>query len=414
MLTDLAIKQTKPKPQRFEVTDNTRPGFRLAVFPSGARSFVYRYSFGGKYRKLTLGGYPAMGFAAALDAYRAAADTLAHGRDPGAAKIAARTAVAPDDTVTAYAEQYRTLHLPTLAAGTRKQIDAELDRMVDAIGNRDLASITAADVQRLIDAALVRGIAARNTTYKRLRAFLTWATGRAGIENPAAKIKRPSNDTIRDRVLDDAEIKTVWKAAEAAEGAPGALVKLLLLTGMRRAEVTHLRRAEVRANTIELPGERTKNGHPHSVPITWLVRRVLDGLQADQDTVRDARAREAKALDAEHPQDGTDKQPSKYVLTGNGAGLGGHSKARTKIKTPDLEPWTFHDLRRTFATGLARLKVPLEVTEKCLNHISGVSHDPLVRTYQKHEHATEIVEAFNKWSDHVAELVGEKRDQLTT
>jgi hypothetical protein len=65
-------------------------------------------------------------------------------------------------------------------------------------------------------------------------------------------------------------------------------------------------------------------------------------------------------------------------------------------------------LRRTFATGLARLKVPLEVTEKCLNHISGVSHDPLVRTYQKHRHEAEIVEAFEKWSAHVEALFTER------
>jgi hypothetical protein len=50
----------------------------------------------------------------------------------------------------------------------------------------------------------------------------------------------------------------------------------------------------------------------------------------------------------------------------------------------------------------------LEVTEKCLNHISGVSNDPLVQTYQKHRHEAEIVEAFEKWSAHIELLVTEK------
>ena len=35
------------------------------------------------------------------------------------------------------------------------------------------------------------------------------------------------------------------------------------------------------------------------------------------------------------------------------------------------EPWTLHDLRRTFVTGLQILRFPLEVAEACVNHKSG-------------------------------------------
>lgn len=95
----------------------------------------------------------------------------------------------------------------------------------------------------------------------------------------------------------------------------------------------------------------------------------------------------------------------KYALTGNGAGLGGHSKARAAIKTPTLEHWTFHDLRRSFASGLARLEVPLQVTELCLNHKSGVSNKPLVRIYQQHDYAAEVKTAFERWSEHIEGLL---------
>jgi integrase len=100
-----------------------------------------------------------------------------------------------------------------------------------------------------------------------------------------------------------------------------------------------------------------------------------------------------------------------FVVTGNGTGLGGHTKARDAIETPDIPWWTFHDLRRTVTTGLARLGVPLEVAERCLNHRQGVGRSQLQRIYNKHTYEPEIKAAFEKWTDHVAGLVGEKQEK---
>ena len=59
-------------------------------------------------------------------------------------------------------------------------------------------------------------------------------------------------------MLDDAELKLTWQAADAAGGAVGTLVKLLMLTRARRNEMMELARDEIKADAIELPGERTK------------------------------------------------------------------------------------------------------------------------------------------------------------
>ena len=49
------------------------------------------------------------------------------------------------------------------------------------------------------------------------------------------------------------------------------------------------------------------------------------------------------------------------------------------------EPFVIHDLRRTVATGLQKLKVPLEVTEAILGHTSG-SRSGIVGIYQRHDY----------------------------
>jgi integrase len=92
----------------------------------------------------------------------------------------------------------------------------------------------------------------------------------------------------------------------------GALVKLLILTGARRNEITELSRDEIKAEAIELPGERTKNGFPHTMPLTPMMCRVLE----------------------EIPRAG------KFVLNGEDRPFGDHSGAKEKI-TPAIRSWRF-------------------------------------------------------------------------
>jgi len=151
------------------------------------------------------------------------------------------------------------LHLPTLAEGAPKYMKAELDRITDRLGTKDIKTVTQNDVQKIIDGAITRGPSAQRTTWKVARAFFAWAAGRARIDSPCTDIGEPSKDSERKRFLKDDEIRIVWKAAEAAGDAPGALVKLLLLTGCRRDEIAYLRRAEVKAEKLEFPASRTNH-----------------------------------------------------------------------------------------------------------------------------------------------------------
>ncbi len=54
-----------------------------------------------------------------------------------------------------------------------------------------------------------------------------------------------------------------------------------------------------------------------------------------------------------------------------------------------LARWTLHDLRRTYATGLQKLGVRLEVIESLLNHVSGTKAG-IVGVYQRHGYMPEM------------------------
>ena len=67
-------------------------------------------------------------------------------------------------------------------------------------------------------------------------------------------------------------------------------------------------------------------------------------------------------------------------------------------------PATPHDLRRTFASNIAKLGFPREVLKRLLNHREGDVTD----IYDRHRYDHEARLAMNAWGDRLAELTGDK------
>jgi integrase len=73
-----------------------------------------------------------------------------------------------------------------------------------------------------------------------MRCIADWyATRDDDYLSPFVKNMKRKANKPRERILDDAEIRTVWKQAGAA-GTLGAFVKMLLLVGQRRESVRHI------------------------------------------------------------------------------------------------------------------------------------------------------------------------------
>jgi integrase len=164
----------------------------------------------------------------------------------------------------------------------------------------------------------------------------------------------------------------------------GPAVRLLILTGARREEVGAMRWGEVDlvAKTWTLPGERTKNGIEHVVPLSDPALSILGRV----------------------PRIG---RYDGFVFTTTGkTAVSGWSKAKVTLDAASGVPdWRLHDLRRTFATGLAGLGVSMPVVEKILNHVSG-SFGGVAGVYQRHAFADEKRDALDKWAARVTAIAG--------
>lgn len=397
-LTTPSIEAMKPDPaRRIERPDPALSGLYLVVQPSGAKSWALRYRYRGRPKKLTLGRWPVMGIAAARSAASEALEKIAHGADPAAEKRATKRAAAEDpgrDTIRALVEQHDRRHLSKLRSG--RLVRRELDRHVVARwGDRDADTITRRDILDLLDEIVDSG---RGTTANRLRAYLgtffNWCVDRGILEaNPVAGVKSPARENTRERTLSDNEIRWFWRACEDVGPPWAAIGHLLLLTGQRLGEVAGMTDDEIDAALWSLSGTRTKNGRAHTVPLSKPALAVL----------------------AAHERIAT---PAGLLFTTNGrTAPSGFSKVRDRIagrmveiaaeergQPVDIPHWTFHDLRRTAATGMARLGQPVHVVEAVLNHVSGAISG-VAGVYNRHGYDDEKRKALEAWARFVQATV---------
>lgn len=391
-LTARALDRFAPAATRREIPDAYLPGLYFIVQPSGRKSWAVRYRCNGRTRKYTLGRYPHIRLPDARELARAAFRAIAEGRDPMAERKEARRRARADiddrDLFARVWDDYRRRHV----AGLRPSTAAECERIfakefLPRFRARRLSEITKQDVLDLLDDILDRGApTTANHALATLRAFFNWAIHRNLLAaSPCAGIKKPVEVKSRDRVLTDDEIRRLWRACEDIGFPFGPMTQLLLLTGARRDEVRRMteRELDLVRQTWNIPAARTKNGAEHTVHLAPLTLAVLEGLP---------RIRNAAG----------------YLFTTNGATpCSGFSRAKARLDqlVQFDAPWVIHDLRRTMASGMARLGIALPVIEKCLNHVSG-SFAGIVGVYQRHTFENEKRAAFAAWARHVAAAVG--------
>jgi integrase len=388
-LTVKAIENFKPGASRREVPDGEVRGLYLQIFPSGKHSWAFRYRFGGRTRKLTIGASPEIGLKAARDLARAAHLQVAGGEDPGAVKQAARTgakALPARDTVEKVAAQFLARHVRNLGTVTRNEVGRVIAKeILPAFRGRRLSEIKRPDVIEWLDTIVDRGAPiSANRALSWFKGLCNFAVERGVIDvSPIAAIKPPSPEAPRDRVLSDDELRGAWEAADALEPVYGSFIKLLILTGQRRSEVAELRWAEIdlEKRVWTLPKERAKNGIERTIPLPDQAVEIL------------------KAL----PRSG-----SPFALTLNGRNpIRGTPRIKRRldaIMPPDTSSWVLHDIRRTVASGMARLGINLPVIEKLLNHVSG-SFAGIIRVYQKYSFADEKRDAMERWGRHIDAVV---------
>lgn len=370
-LTDVMVRNLKP-PESGQVMhwDAAVPGFGVRISQGGTKTFYLVH--GRERRRVSIGRYPTISLSdARAEAKRLLAEiTLGKRQAPS---------ISFDEAVALYLSLSEHTSRPRTVAENRRLLNRHFKF------RKNVADIAPQEISRVID-RLHKTPTEANHAFTAIRTFFNWCVRRHYLtHSPMQGMRLPAKTVSRTRVLSPNELSAVYRACKGL-GAFGALVRLCILTGQRRGEIGALKWEYVdrRNKLVTLPSLLTKNNREHTFPLGTQAMAILDTLPLRGEYLFPGR-------DRVNAFQGWAKSKARLdqIVEANGGGV---------------EPWTLHDLRRTFATNLAALNIPPHITERLLNHASGTISG-VAAIYNRHAYIDEMRAAVAAWEARLAQLL---------
>ena len=292
-LSAIAIKNLS-KPGMYTV--GGVPGLYLQVLPTGGKTWILRFSLGGKRRDMGLGGYPEIQLASAREKAREAREKVHKGTDPikEAKEIkASAKAIVESFTFEQCALKYIDLH----RAGWRNvkhaaQWTNTLKKYVfPKIGALPVQDVTINHVLQTLEPIWTTKTETASRLRGRIECVLNWAKGRGfrSGENPAAwrgnlDAQLPDPNKVapvkHHPAVSFREIAQFMVQLRDSDGIGAKALELAILTGVRSGEVRGAiwNEFDIENAMWTIPGERMKGGRKHRVPLSTPVLKLLSGL----------------------------------------------------------------------------------------------------------------------------------------
>lgn len=387
-LSDAQLRKIRPRESRFELTDGK--GLVLLILPSSRKSWLLRYQFDGKPRRITLGAYPAMSLLQARNEAEATRNIIKLGIDPAMKRAEDKIAHKTAPTISDLLAEYWELELKDSPSGKERRRLVEKD-VLPLWGKRKVAEITRRDAALLLDAVRTRAPVTGNRLQGVLVRMFNFAAERGVLEHSPLLGLRKKKEQPRSRVLADNEIKLLWDALALENSAMDIYhtsklaLKMILLTGQRPGEVCGMTWEEIDGNTWNIPAGRMKSKEPHTVPLNTMALEII-----------------AQARRYSPPESAFVFKSSHFKE----APITPHSLSKAILRHwPEMgitERFTPHDLRRTLRTRLAELGVDDVVAERILGHkLQGI-----MAVYNRHSYDKEKRQALAQWEMKLREIVG--------
>jgi integrase len=374
------------------VFDDALPGFFIRKFQSGKASYGVKYNVGRQQRRLTLG---AVVPGVLAEMRKKASDILARAR-LGQDVVGEKRAAAGKHFITLgeIVPKYLAARESELRPKSYVETQRYLERAWQPLHEHAIDTITRQNVVGVVDdVERDSGKVAADRARSALSGLFGWAIDRNYVAaNPTLNVRSRAQNGTRERVLSEAELVAVWKSCDAGDDY-SCIVRLLILTGQRRAEVGDLGWSEINIDRrqVDLPPERTKNGKTHIVPLSDEALAILSNIP---------------------------RQEGRDLVFGRGArGFSCWSTAKAelgiRIASNRMMPaWTLHDLRRSFVTHISeRNFAQPHVVEAIVNHISG-HKGGIAGVYNRAAYAAEKRQALELWGAHISALVEGRSNKI--
>jgi integrase len=378
-----------------EYYDTVLRGLTLRHSKAGTKTFCYRYRFRRKNRRYKIGQFPGVTLSEARKKVQKLRVKVNEGIDPQAEKNE-RKYKKQVQRFRELAKEYKEKEVPHKSKNTQKEYIRIVDKeLVPKLGEYPIDEI---DKHLIIDMLDDKAYGTAdsdpaprmaNSIRTRLMRIFNFGIERGLIKhNPVRQISNyPEGEKKRDRVYSDEEIRELWSFFEEWDAPTPSVFKMLLIAGQRKTETMYMRWDQIKGDVWTIPKELAKGKRAHDVVLSDFAQEIIRN---------------------QHERSGDSEYVFKSPVDEN-MPLQSIKRAKEHIqdnsKVEDFRP---HDLRRTFATNLAKLGVDRTVLGKILSH-KGLSRDNQVTAiYDRHNYLKEKREAMNKWSRKLKQILNEK------
>ena len=260
-LTDKMVAALPRRAKRYVLSDSEQRGMVIRIMPKGPNVYaaVARDPYG-KQVWATVGSADLLKIQEARDKARKAIRRIKEGKPAFESP-----AVAPE-SFRAVAEEWLKRHVAAKGLRSRAEIERVLLKSIYPFwARRSFAGLRRSDVAALLDKVEDEsGPSSADHVLAIIRGIANWyATRHDDYASPFVRgMRRTDPETrTRSRILDDSELRRVWRTAEGA-GTFGALIRVLLLTAQRRGAVVRMKWSDISPGGVwEIATEDREKGN---------------------------------------------------------------------------------------------------------------------------------------------------------
>lgn len=383
-MTDRGVAALKPRAKRYFERDPELRGHWISVEPTGGKSFYAETrNPTGKQVWTRIASTDAIAIADAREQARAILQRVRIGRP----------AVEPKaETFGEVAANWIKRHVEANGLRSAREIVRLLDvHVLPTWRDREFVSIRRSDVAALLD-DIEDGHGARqaDATLGVVRSIMFWFAARHDDYNPVVvRGMKRQKAASRARVLDDDELRAIWKVAET-NGTFGAIVRMCLLTAQRSRKVSTMKWADLSDDGRE-----------------WTVAKESPREKETGGTL--ALPEMAVTTIAAQPR----LASNGHVFAGRGGGpFTGYSPSKATFDSrlpPGTPKWVVHDLRRTARSLMSRAGVEPDIAERVLGHAIG----GIRKVYDRFEFYDEKADALARLAALIDGIVHPRQNVVT-
>jgi integrase len=370
------IKMTPPTGKDIWKADDEIKGLGVR-YQNGRGVYTIRYSVNGKDRRLAFQSIDRVTLEAAWQWAREQFAAIGNNVDPAIERAQGKLD-AVDTLGDLIPKYFKQMEKNNRAASYIRESRRSLERYFSTLHPFQPDQINKKMVSRQLN--IIRddhGDIAANRCRSHLSALYGWLCREDHAEGNPVENTNTTEETPRDRLLTDVEIKLIWNAL--LDDNFGSIMKLLFMTGSRKSEIADLTRNELdlEHQYIVLPRGRTKAKLEHLIPLSESALSIVQKNVASDSFFL-------------------------FGQPGAAGGFSGWSRSKRRLDAIiKIEPWTIHDTRRYVSTVLhERLNIEPHVIESILGHVvPGIAG-----VYNRSQYSLQKREALNRLSEHILQI----------